>query len=78
MPGEVQRALATGALRTHVARQGNVAVGQALGLAKAAQPQLVRAGALSRQGRAPSKGASVQWRDPNAPSTPINRRLRRY
>jgi EAL domain-containing protein (putative c-di-GMP-specific phosphodiesterase class I) len=73
---EVSRALATGALRTHVARNGSVAGAPAPVLAgqKAVAP-----GAVTRQGAVPAQGASVQWRTGKpAPGTPINRRLNRY
>jgi hypothetical protein len=73
---EISRALATGALRTHVPRQGNVAPVSDLSVVGQA-PQ--RAGNPIRQGPHAPMGASVRWRGPSSgPSAPINRRLNRY
>jgi diguanylate cyclase (GGDEF)-like protein len=76
VPSEISRALATGALRTHVARNGSVAGAPTPG--RAGQVAVGR-GAVTRQGAVPAQGASVQWRSGKAaPGTPINRRLNRY
>jgi diguanylate cyclase (GGDEF)-like protein len=77
VPAEVARALATGALRTHVARTGNVAAAAAP--VRAGEKRVARGGAVARQAPEQAQGASVQWRSGNpAPGTPINRRLNRY
>src|SRR4051812_1737087 len=76
VPPDVHRALATGALRTHVARNGSVA--GAPSPMRAGQKRVAR-GAVARQAPETAQGASVQWRTGKpAPGTPINRRLDRY
>src|SRR4051794_38147553 len=77
VPPDVHRALATGALRTHVARNGSVA--GAPSPMRTGQKQLT-GGVVARQAPVEAQGASVQWRTgtPPPPGTPINRRLNRY
>jgi EAL domain-containing protein (putative c-di-GMP-specific phosphodiesterase class I) len=77
VPPEIHRALATGALRTHVARSGGVA-GAPAAVTRAGQKQVAR-GTVTRQAPVPAQGASVQWRSGTPPpGKPINRRLDRY
>jgi diguanylate cyclase (GGDEF)-like protein len=75
---EIARALATGALRTHVARSGAVAgPGSAV---VAAQAQQAMAGGPTRgPQRGGGGGTSVLWRGGSGRSgAPINRRMNRY
>jgi diguanylate cyclase (GGDEF)-like protein len=78
VPEEVQRALATGALRTQLARQGNVA--GAPSPSRAASRGVARSGTPTRQPAAPAQGASVHWRSGSsgARGKPVNGRLNRY
>ena len=80
---EITRALATGALRTHVTRNGSVA-GPGAAPTKAAP--VARTGAPTRSAPPEQMGASVRWRAP-APSSsrsapppraPVNGRLNRF
>jgi diguanylate cyclase (GGDEF)-like protein len=76
---EIARALATGALRTHVARAGAVA-GPASGGVVPAAPQAAMGGGPQRRGpQGGNGGASVLWRGSSSSSgAPVNRRLNRY
>jgi hypothetical protein len=81
---EITRALATGALRTHVAR----GPGAPAAPPAAAPARVPAAPAMSgmgpKQAAQQAGGASVRWRAPGGSSTPqrpagpINRRLNRY
>jgi diguanylate cyclase (GGDEF)-like protein len=80
---EITRALATGALRTHMTRSGSVA--SVPSVTRSAAPA-VAATAGPRRSVPEQQGASVRWRAPSPssprpprpPSGPINRRLNRY
>ena len=79
--GEITRALATGALRTHVTRSGS---GGGSGIVPAAA-SVARTGGPTRATAPEQMGASVRWRAPapsrtpsRPPSGPINRRLNRF
>jgi EAL domain-containing protein (putative c-di-GMP-specific phosphodiesterase class I) len=81
---EITRALATGALRTHMQRSGAVASAPNPQLTAAAAP--ARTGGPQRHGPGEQQGTSVRWRNPTPsnrsaprpPAAPINRRLNRF
>ena len=75
---EIARALATGALRTHVARSGAVA-GPGSSVV-AAQVQQAMSGGPTRGPQRGSGGTSVLWRGGSGSShgSPVNRRTNRY
>ena len=82
---EITRALATGALRTHVTRAGSVAAPGTP--SPQAAPAVARTPAPQRTGPAEQAGASVRWRAPapsgarsssRPPASPMNRRLNRF
>jgi hypothetical protein len=80
---EITRALATGALRTQVTRNGSVA---GPGPVAPAAPAVARTAAPTRSAPPEQMGASVRWRAsggparsaPPPPAAPINRRLNRF
>ncbi|MEA2427695.1 MAG: diguanylate cyclase, partial [Thermoleophilaceae bacterium] len=80
--GEITRALATGALRSHaVARAPGAAPGAPAPTRSGTSPSLTGAG--PQQAPQEATGASVRWRSgpsprPHLPAGPINRRLDRY
>jgi hypothetical protein len=83
---EITRALATGALRTHVARPGTAGAVAANG-AQRVGPAPSTTGAGPQRQVQEAMGASVRWRAPSSssggsapsrPAGPINRRLNRY
>lgn len=83
---EITRALATGALRSHVARPGTAGAAAAGTPARVA-PAPTMTGAGPQRAAQEAMGASVRWRAPSSgrasgppppPAGPINRRLNRY
>src|SRR4051794_39085792 len=82
---EITRALATRALRTHVARPGTAGAAAA-GVPTRVGPSPAATGAGPQRVAQEAMGASVRWRAPSSggsappsrPAGPINRRLNRY